>query len=34
MTHDLGKLLRRNLRYIVVIVATLVCVTLATPNYS
>ncbi|MXZ56612.1 MAG: DUF3450 domain-containing protein [Gammaproteobacteria bacterium] len=30
MTHDLGKLLRRNLRYIVVIVATLVCVTLAT----
>lgn len=30
MAHDLGKLLRRNLRYIVVIVATLVCVTLAT----
>lgn len=30
MTHDLGKLLRRNLRYIVVIVATLVCVSLAT----
>lgn len=26
MTHDLGKLLRRNLRYVVVIVATLVCV--------
>lgn len=30
MTHDLGKLLRRNLRYIVVIGATLVCVSLAT----
>lgn len=30
MTHDLGKLLRRNLRYVVVIVATLVCVSLAT----
>ena len=30
MTHDLGKLLRRNLRYVVVIVATLVCVSLST----
>ena len=30
MAHDLGKLSRRSLRYIVVIVATLVCVTLAT----
>ncbi|MYD46138.1 MAG: DUF3450 domain-containing protein [Gammaproteobacteria bacterium] len=30
MTHYLGKLLRRNLRYIVVIVASLVCVSLAT----
>ncbi len=30
MTHDIGKLLPRNLRYIIVIVATLVCVTLAT----
>ena len=30
MTHDLGKLIRRNLRYLAVIVATLVCVNLAT----
>ena len=30
MTHDLGKLLSRNLRYVVVIVATLVCASLAT----
>ena len=29
MTHDVGKLLHRNLRYVVVIVAALVCVSIA-----